>query len=166
MKSIPNTSDLDEGSDLSDLSTYSVELNSGVDDNIEAKKNVRKSKIEVTIPMKGSATSTRSSRSSGSSPPDESLLYETPGTSAIATPAESVVKGQAGTRGNSTKRKREAPYTLQHDMSRTLAQTRQEKEDADLAGALQAAEYGEIDQDSDDDAVQPSQRTKVRKVSG
>ena len=167
MKSIPNTSDLDEGSDLSDLSTYSVELDSGVDDNIEAKKNVRKSKIEVAIPMKGSATSTRSSRSGRSSPPDESLLYETPGTSAIATPAESIVKGQAGTRGNSTKRKREVPYTLQHDMSRgTLAQTRQEKEDADLAGALQAAEYGKIDQDSDDDAVQPTRRAKVRKVSG
>ena len=167
MKSIPNTSDLDDDSDLTDLSIYSLEPDSDEDLDSKAKTNTRKSKIEVAIPAKGSATSTRSSRSAGSSPPNESFLYDTPATSAIATPAESTTKGQMGPQISRSKRKREVPYTLQRSVTMgTLAQITQENEDANLAEALQAAEYGEAEPNSDHDVGEATRRSKVRKLSG
>ena len=160
-KEVPNTSDLDDVSDLSESSIQSLDSISDEDD-VEAKQRAKKSRIEVSIPLKRSIASTRSSRSAGSSPPAESLIYDTPGTSAIATPAESIAKERVGARPQSSKRKRGAPFVI----SNNVKKQEQEDEDVEFAKALQAAEYGEGIQASDDDLSLPIQSTKVRKVSG
>ena len=146
MKRIPNTSDLEDESDDAGSSMDELELDSSKVGSPKSNKATRAtargaSKIEVTVPIKypthrnkrlsaAQSSASVSSRSDRSSPVEQSMDYDTPETSAVATPAESLAKGPTSTRGgSSSKRKREMVDLI--------------KEDADIAQALQAEEYAE-----------------------
>ena len=146
-KSIPNTSDMEDNDESGEESIDELERASSKGFNARACKansftTPSSSKVVVAVPLKRSATSSRSvarglssasasSHSDRSSPREQSLDYETPGTSAVVTPAESIVKAPTNLRQNTKgKRKREIVDMV--------------KDDEDLAKALQAEEYSEI----------------------
>jgi DNA repair protein RAD16 len=129
----------------------------------------RKFLQSVTIPTMSSGKSTPASRvarqsassrsSFGSSTRDNSIGYDTPGTSAVATPAaEGSVAGRRSFRlggvalNASNKRKRgSALATSSHAESSRAAESLDMSMDALLARRLQEEEYNAVEDDDDDD---------------